>query len=147
MSGTFEGVRSLQFTPDNKYAYTYYFKSIDGELIRYAEFTTEGYYLVGHMVGGRNMKSGAECTIEAKMNGFTVFKTKWDNGTSGTNNNPLSSPTPFVIPPFTTVLVTADNISSGTNRNHTAHIKAKVKGAIEQIDLEAIRDGSKWADQ
>jgi len=144
MSGTFEGVRSLQFTPDNKYAYTYYFQSIDGELVRYAEFTTEGYYLVGHMVGGRNMKSGAECTIEAKMNGFTVFKTKWDNGTSGTNNNPLSSPTPFVIPPFTNFTV---DLNTDTQDEISIGLVFEVKGTIEQIDLEAIRDGSKWADQ
>jgi len=85
------------------HCYAYNFKSIDTESIDYFDFTTGKIYIVASFIGGRNMKSAAECTIDITFNGLTVFKTKWDNGTSGTNNNPMSSQTPLIIPPLTHV--------------------------------------------
>jgi len=86
-----------------RHFYGYNFFSIDTETITYFEFTTTDKYLVGHMVGGRNMKSGAEGTVGIKVNGQQIFKTKWDNGASYTNNNPMGSVTPFIIPPYSNV--------------------------------------------
>jgi len=137
MSGTFSGVGTLQFTPDNKHAYVYNMASIGtgdvSEVKTYFEFQTQSYYLVGNLIGGRNMKSGAECTVEATFDDITVFKTKWDNGSSLTNNNPMASATPFIIPPFTNFKLTCsvdkqDEISMG--------LLCEVKGSIEQFDLE-----------
>ena len=137
MSATFTGVNSLQFTPDNKHAYVYNMASIGvgdvSETKTYFEFTTQSYYLVAKLIGGRNMKSAAECTVAPTFNGESVFKTKWDNGTSGTNNNPMASLTPFIVPPFTTFKLTCavdkqDEISMG--------LICDVKGSIEQFDLE-----------
>ena len=81
-------------------AYGYNFFSIGqgdvAEEINYFDFHTGAEVYNLKMVGGRNMKSGAECTVKIQMNGFTVYKTKWDNGASQTNNNPMSSFTPFI---------------------------------------------------
>ena len=144
MSGTFEGVGSLQFTPDNKRAYAYSgIVAVDNNEPTLLEFETNSEYLDTKIMIFNESGSGDDMRYKVKFNGIVVASMYANSG----NDFLLDTPILMVIPPFTTVLITADNISSGTNRNHTAHIKAKVKGAIEQIDLEAIRDGSKWADQ
>jgi len=100
------------------HCYAYYYRSIDSETFNYFDFATGKEYIVASLIGGRNMKSGAECTVQIFFNEVTVFKTKWDNGTSGTNNNPLASATPLIIPPLTSVRVALttdaqDEISMG----------------------------------
>lgn len=101
-----------------RHCYAYNFFSIDDTTIDYFDFSTGKRYIVAKLIGGRNMKSAAECTVLITFNGVSIFKTKWDNGTSGTNNNPMSSATPFIIPPLTRVKVTLttdtqDEISMG----------------------------------
>ena len=57
-----------------------------------------------------------------KFNGVTVVSTYSNSG----NDFLLDTPLIMVIPPFTTVEVTADNISSASSRNHTAHVWAEI---------------------
>jgi hypothetical protein len=133
MTGPFQGpAKGIYFTPDNKHFYGYNYFSIDGA-VQYFNFSTTSYYLVAKMIGGRNMKSGGECTIEVTFNDGTVFKTKWDNGTSGTNNNPMASETPFVIPPFTNVKI---DLSTDAQDEISLGIMGEVHGSVDQTDLE-----------
>jgi len=123
-NATFTGTgKGLTIIGDHCYGYNYF--SVDNETKTYFDFHTGKEYIVGELTGGRNMKSGAESTVDINLNGVLIFSTKWDNGTSGTNNNPMSSPTPFIIPPLTAVTITVtndtqDNISLGiTGRVYT----------------------------
>ena len=119
-NATFTGTQQgLTIVGDHCYAYYYYSIAVAGsENKDYFEFQTGKEYIVATMVGGRNMKSAGEATIEVFFNEVTVFKTKHDNGTSATNNNPFSSKTPLLIPPLTLVRVNVsvdaqDEISLG----------------------------------
>ena len=66
--------------------------------------------------------SGDDMRYKIKLNGVVVVSTYSNSG----NDFLLDTPLIMIIPPFTTVDVTADNISSSTKRNHTAHVWAKV---------------------
>ena len=134
MTGPFQGpAKSVYFTPDNKHFYGYNYRSIDAETFSYFEFNTHSYYLIGKIIGGRNMKAGAETTIEMTFNGGTVFKTKWDNGTSGTNNNPMASYTPVIIPPFTDVII---KLTNDAQDEISIGIMGSVHGSVDQTNLE-----------
>jgi len=145
MTGTFEGVGSLQFTPDNKFAYAYQSLSIadsGSETVTYFNFITGSEYLVGKLIGGRNMKSSGEITVEITFNDVTVFKTKSDNGVTATYNAPFSAEVPIIIPPFTNVKII---VSSDQQDEVSIGLNCKVNGAIEQENLESITDNNKWA--
>jgi len=143
MTGTFEGLATLQFTPDNKYAYAYNRLLVNNTTATFIEFTTEGYYLVGTIQMGRNMKSGAETDFLLLYNDITVYSAKYDNGAGQTLVMPTQAPLPIIIPPFTNVKLQcevnddADTIALG--------LTAKVGGTIEQENLESITNNNKWA--
>ena len=144
MSGTFDGVGSLQFTPDNKYAYAY-----SGEIgidstaggTTLLEFNTNSEYLNSQIQMFNTSGSGDDIRYEILFNNIIVASMYANSG----NDFLLDTPILLLIPPFTEVKIKGLNISSGTARIHTTTLWGEAKGAIEQIDLEAITDGSKWA--
>lgn len=145
MTGTFEGLGSLQFTPDNKFAYAFNRESINNTTVTLIEFTTEGYYLVGTIQMGRNMKSAAETDFLLLYNDITVYSAKFDNGAGQTLVMPSQAPLPIIIPPFTNVKLQCEvNDDSDTI---ALGLTAKVGGTIEQQNLESITDDNKWAEK
>jgi len=146
MSGTFEGVSTLQFTPDNKYAFAF-----SGKVTRSATgtdnllvFETGSEYLVSNIqvcFGGVRINDDFQANI--LLNDITVAEETYNN------NYEMASPQYFkmIIPPFTTVKIQVEKQTGTSTLESFAFLRAKVKGAIEQVDLEAITDGSKWADQ
>jgi hypothetical protein len=145
MTGTFEGLKTLQFSPDNKYA-----QIMSGETETPAstddttllEFTTEGYYLVAKFLfsysdpfDSDNMEHGI------LFNDLRVFSYGVTGATTYTEPD---NTVPLIIPPYTNVKMNTKNYSGNARTIYNLMV-AKVKGTIEQIDLEAVTDGSKWA--
>ena len=124
-NATFTGTgESLTIIGNHCYGYNYF--AVSNETKTFFDFQSGKQYIVAEMIGGRNMKSGAETLIEVKLNDVLIFSTKWDNGTTGTNNNPMSSATPIIIPPLTRVVITASN---DTNDNISLGITGRVYDA------------------
>jgi len=137
MSATFEGLSTLQFTPDNKHAYAY-----SGEVAvtgassantKVIEFETQSYYLISEFQPFATERGGAQLYFEIKFNDIIVVKTEFDS--SGSINPMLDSPIKLIIPPFTNVKVLV-GIESGTNKSWTVSKVSKVLGSIEQFNLE-----------
>jgi hypothetical protein len=147
MSGTFEGVGSLQFTPDNKFAQIASgIKDTSGQnnIDTLLEFETNSEYLDSIIYITNGSGSGDDMRYYVRFNGVAMYQIY--AGTSDVLNQ-FGQPWRMIIPPFTTVLITMTNVSSGSARAHTALVYGKVGGAIEQQNLEAITDASNWASE
>ncbi len=128
MSGTFEGVGTLQFTPDNKFAYAY------GGVITTSgtgsanttllEVTTESYYLDSKIAIQSDEAGGATEYIEIRFNDQTVLQSFFDTASGSTGSVLFDTPFYFIIPPFTKVTILG-GVSAGTEE-FTAQITAKV---------------------
>lgn len=146
MTGTFEGVGSLQFSPDNKHAQIVSGNiEVNSGLTTLAEFTTEGYYLVSQINFFYGESSNDRFKYQVDLNDITLAN-YFVFGPADTNGEHLISyPISLLIPPFTKCTLSAQNIENDNSRKQAVILSAKVKGPIEQTDLEAITDGSKWA--
>jgi len=141
MTGVFEGVGTLQFTPDNKYGYAYSGISLVGTLAtEVMTFKTESEYLVGQVSIFVISDTTDDIEYIVKFNDITIMET---NTTSFKDYAPYQ-PIPLIIPPFTVVTMEAFNQGAGS-KNVAMNFTGKVKGAIEQENLEAITDNNKWA--
>lgn len=146
MTGTFEGVGSLQFTPDNKYAQIFSgVKTVNNSTATMYEFTTESEYLVSHVSfsDGEGYSSGQYLESKILFDDVIVIQIYNVPNTAYNDHNDLV-PLPIMIPPFTKVTCTMkSNIDS--DHDLTAYFIGKVGGAIQQENLEAISDNNKWA--
>ncbi len=158
MTGVFEGVGSLQYTPDNKYAYWY-----SGEFTATAdtalagEFKTESEYLVGEVrIAGYfdagSPESGAKLAARVMFSDIAVADVNTNNDKviailkcdGGDEDAPAEGFARIVIPPFTKVQIFRDSNTTSTSVDGTISFIAKVKGAIQQQTLEAVTDASDW---
>ena len=145
MTGTFEGVGTLQFSPDNKRAY-----ALSGNIAvintetTLLEFRTNSEYHIAKISISNFSGSGDDIRYYIYFNNTEVYGGYY-NSTS--NNNIVLHPLYITVPPFTDLKITGQNLSSSSERANTAVFVSKVKGAIEQENLEAITDNNKWADQ
>jgi len=149
MSGTFEGVGSLQFTPDNKYALAFSGVvpsgggSVTADTLM-LQFKTEGEYLVASFSWGNTQTSGtADNIIRIDFNDQAIYGARFETGNESNHVNPKILP--LIIPPFTNVKCYAD--TSADPHDWTWTMAAKVKGAIQQQNLEAITDANDWASE
>lgn len=144
MTGTFEGVGTLQFSPDNKFAYAYSgvigVTNIEKTLL---EFKTESEYIVAKFGIGSVRAEGDDHNWKIYFNEIQINGRYLDR--TYNEGYDMDIRTPIIIPPFTTVKVTLDNQSSATEREWMAVVTGEVKGAIEQENLEAITDNNNWA--
>jgi len=144
MTGTFEGVGTLQFTPDNKHAYVYSGeKSINNVETTLFEFKNNSEYLVARFQLTSDSGSSDNINAQLYFNNIVVTALLYTED----NLKPWSDQLDLhmIVPPFTTVKLTAINISAVNPRPHFAMMVAKVNGAIEQENLEAITDNNNWA--
>jgi hypothetical protein len=143
MTGVFEGVGTLQFSPDNKHAYAYSGEiGVGGPTVTLLTVKAESEYLCSEIQIMNGTTSNEDFKYVVYFNDVVVAL--WHFLYASTIHQSMPNTLHLTIPPFTTVKVTAENETSSTERNHTAVLTAKVKGAIQQIDLEAVTDGSKW---
>ena len=150
MSGTFNGINTLQFTPDNKYAYWY-----SGEFTAttvttlQGEFETGSYYLIGEVriAGMTDMGSPASGSRLAVRLVYGNVETTTINSnpqlvianlhTDGADKDmPFSDTAKIIIPPFTNVQFFRDGNQTSTSQDGTISCVFKVKGTVEQFDLE-----------
>ena len=151
MSGTYQGINTLQFTPDNKYCYWYSGEfTSSSTLKKLGEFTTGSYYLLGEIriAGMTDMGSPATGSTLAVRVFFSDTVTTSDANatpeqvvvnlkTDGASEDmPFSDTAKLIIPPFTTVKMFRDNDTTSTSVDGTVSFTAKVKGTVEQFDLE-----------
>jgi hypothetical protein len=137
MAGTFQGAGTLQFTPDNKHAFAYSGNiSVTGASsanTNILEFDTQSYYLITTFQPFSTNRGSAQLYLEIKLDDETVVKTEFDS--SGSVNPLLDVPIKLIIPPFTN-FKTFVGIESGSSTNWSAVLTSKVKGSIEQFNLE-----------
>jgi len=141
MTGTFEGVGSLQFSPDNKYAQIFSGQVVatGGATETLFEFTTGGEYIMGELCFTENERGSNAIELKGFLNGVRIIDYEYDASPMDTRNV-----YPILIPPYTTFLF--QFIAQGTNINGTAWFVGKVQGPIEQQNLESITDDNKWAE-
>ena len=138
MSGTFQGVGTLQFTPDNKAAYAYSgtVTSTGGASdpnTLMLEFDTTNEYLEAVFSWGNTQTSGtADNFVAIKFNDEDIYKIRFREGADSNHTNPKNLF--LIIPPFTNVKCYAD--TSADSHIWTWTMGAKVKGTIQQFDLE-----------
>ena len=137
MSGTFQGVGTLQFTPDNKYAQIVSGnKEVNSALTTLAEFTTESYYLKSIINFYYGESSNDRFKYEVQLND-TILANYFVFGPADTNGEHfVSNPIVLIIPPFTKCTLIAQNIENDNSRKQSVILNAKVLGSIEQFDLE-----------
>ena len=144
MTGTFEGVGTLQFTPDNKLAYGFsgLFEFDNSGFKAGLDFTTESEYLIGRVYWGYPEDSSDNIQSQIYLNDVKVYA----QFHSYTGHDYQSAPMflDIVIPPFTNCKVGAIN-GDGNQRDCLVTFNAKVYGAIQQENLEAISNNNKWA--
>jgi len=139
MTGVFEGVGTLQFSPDNKYAYAYSGDVIAPTVGGYTSilsFTNNSEYLVADFNFGATPTT-TNIGFLIRFNGVDIIEIPTREPFDKTYRTLL------IIPPFTTVTVLAD--PDGADETVQTTMVAKVKGAIQQENLESITDNNKWA--
>jgi len=150
MTGTFEGVGSLQFTPDNKHCYAYSgtFESVNAQQTMLS-FTTGSFYTVGTFTFNGPIRiayatSGGPAVYQISFNNQVIALGKADTVTSNIPANQYQIQM-VVIPPHTEVTFIALCEEDTATELITATFTGKVSGAIEQENLEAITNNNKWA--
>ena len=146
MTGTFEGVGSLQFTPDNKFAYAYSGSiDVDENEITLIEERTNSEYIVAQIQFNNLEEDDVEDYLhkiylnDVVVQGFIQGRTDYDNK--------YESAIPIIIPPFTTFKLTSQNITNTESHAEVVSLTGSVHGAIEQENLEAITNNNKWAEK
>jgi hypothetical protein len=150
MTGTFEGVGSLQFTPDNKMAYAYsgfYTAAVSQAGIDVLTFTTNSEYIEATLIfngftAPTEPTYGDDGTMEVKFNGVQIAVVKCGTAAEVMPSNVFLN---LIIPPHTLVNVKLESEGANTSVGASVLLTGKVNGAIEQENLEAITDNNKWA--
>jgi len=139
MTGTFEGVGQLQFTPDNKFAYAYsgMVAGSTSAQTTYLEFTTNSEYIRTTIQNGSTNETTRK-TVYIYFNDIQIVRNDIDNAYSFPNTYEI------IIPPFTKVSVTLQ-LGGDDGMSSWFTLIGKVHGAIEQENLESITDNNKWA--
>jgi hypothetical protein len=130
MSGTFQGVGTLQFTPDNKNSYAYSGAiSINNETKTFLEFTTDDYILLSKILltgGFGYIDANKKIRLRVSFNDTVIsYNSHMFNASSSfADLDPLL----VTIPPFTkvTIDVTTDQTSA---INYYVLFNAEVKNS------------------
>tara|TARA_R110002110_G_scaffold110122_2_gene274641 strand:+ start:995 stop:1444 length:450 start_codon:yes stop_codon:yes gene_type:complete len=149
MTGVFEGVGTLQFSPDNKLAYAYSgvkdYGGVQHQEYTILEFTTTSEYLDSKFQYSFSEYQSDDTIAIIKLNDIIVSENYFNDTRMAFNYG--MSPILLVIPPFTNVKVIMINKATATAYEVTASMIAEVAGAIEQENLEAITDNNNWANK
>ena len=127
MSGIFNGVGTLQFTPDNKYCYFYSGDvTTSSSTARLADFSTNSEYIYVKTLKMNltdQTVSGVNYEYTVKFNGVTVLIEFMTNPYAG--RHPADSDNYYlIIPPFTNV--TIDFLTSSGEKTACATLVGEV---------------------
>ena len=142
MSATFQGVGTLQFSPDNKYV-QFVSGSVDTpasstQTVELANFTTGSYYLRMQIAAQVFSNTTDNIDYEIMFNGVQIERIYYLQGYHVYNYGRTNYY--YIIPPFTNVVVTGRNDGSSTAIPLGVMMSGTVHGAIEQLDLEVNDD-------
>jgi len=150
MTGVFEGVGSLQFSPDNKFCYAYNYYAMSATARSELTFTTGSEYIKGILQLNAGIQDGdpSAATVQSmatiSFNGSNVSRLAASSGATP-DRRPSSNTQELIIPPFTTVDIIVDDYNDYADRFGSLGFTGEVKGAIEQENLESITNNNKWA--
>ena len=125
MSGETVTSNALQFTNDNKHAYAYsgiiQIANTETQLLL---MQTNSEYLVAKLQILQGTDSNENFIYKAFFNNIIIAQ--WHCLQVTTIDINMPNPYNLIIPPFTTVKLTAENLSSGSLRDHSATLSAEV---------------------
>tara|TARA_Y100001938_G_scaffold99303_1_gene135808 strand:+ start:386 stop:814 length:429 start_codon:yes stop_codon:yes gene_type:complete len=142
MAGTFQGIGTLQFTPDNKHAYAYNNYVSSTTAGAKLDFTTGGEYIIGQfalgpLINPTDTTDGKKSIAEIKFNTETVMTL---NSDAAAQDQQTPQTAKMVVPPFTRVQFNVKGQVDSTSYTGTATFTGKVKGPILQFDLEVMNE-------
>jgi len=141
MTGTFQGVNTLQFTPDNKFCYGYNYYSMKAAARTELLFQTNSEYIVGtfQINAGVDDDDPSSATIQSiaiiSFNDINISLLAANSGATP-DRRPSSNTQELIIPPFTTVKIIVDDFNDFPDKFGSLSFTGKVHGTIEQFDLE-----------
>ena len=139
MSGTFSGVNTLQFSPDNKHAYAYSGSNLSTTAVTDVPMViqTQSYYLVGTIMyqGNFNVANsgGSRGFCQVFFDGNMIGQILNDYDTGNMMQGAFMN---VIIPPFTTVTFKQGADTASSNLQYTVNGIFDVKGTVEQFNLE-----------
>ena len=120
---------ALNFTPDNKRCYAYSGEvSVDNTEYTMLEFQTNSEYINGEVMIGSKAGENEDYEFKIYFNDVIVFSTLFGNQ-GHVNIGPW--PIPIIIPPFTAVKMSLDNIADTDSRVWTVGLTGEAYGLTE----------------
>jgi len=124
--GSFTGpAEALEILGNHAYAYSGVL-SINGTETNMLSFTTGNYYFVGTIQFQYVQLQGESFQYRFYLNGTEVQGFVWDSGTTG----PVQPPSTIlhvIIPPYTVVRATAENITNDSGRSQVCNISGRIQ--------------------
>jgi len=125
MSGQTVTGNGLQFTDDNKHAYAYSGEiGVGSSTITLSLLQTNSEYLNATLQIMNGTTSNEDFKYVVYFNDVVVAQ--WHFLYAATINQSMPNVLNLIVPPFTTIKITANNLDSATLRNHTVVFNAKV---------------------
>ena len=123
-NGVFTGPsKTISYLGNHAYAYSGTVPVINAD-VELLEFTIGKEYMKGKLSVANTSGSGDDIRYYISFNDNIIFG--WYFDANNYTGNFDGTPIPLVVPPLTTVKVTGRNLSSSTEREHTAMFKGRV---------------------
>ena len=138
MTATFQGIGTLQFSPDNKFA-QFLSGSVDTpasstQTVDLADFTTGSYFLRMQLAAQAFSNTTDNIEYQIIFNDVQIERIYYLQGYAAYRD--ARTDYYYLIPPFTNVIVKGRNDGSSTAIPIGVMMSGTVHGAIEQLDLE-----------
>jgi len=123
---------AINFTPDNKHCYAFSgivgVTNVEKVLI---EFQTNSEYIKGKIQMTCAISTGHDTRYKIYFNDVIIFQYGMDtSGQYGTEEDP-DQPVFVIVPPFTSVKITATNVSTSDSIDQVAVITGRAYGMTE----------------
>ena len=125
MSGTFSGIGTLQFTPDNKRAQYFQSNSFNNVETEIGQFTTNSEYLICKIQVGVDNYDGADVDTRITLDDATVLLNR--SAVTGIDILQFGYPLHIIVPPFTTLKLTMQNKSNSSSFDAYMLMNAKAR--------------------
>jgi len=120
---------ALNFTPDNKQCYAYSgVVGVDDTEKNLLEFQTNSEYIEAQIQLGSDSAENEDFEFQIYFNNVVVFAGIFNNQGQ---HNIGSWPIPLIIPPFTEVKISLDNLADTDTRNWTVGLTGKAYGMAD----------------
>ena len=120
--------KGIRYVGNHCYAFSGDFASDANNDTEYLNFTSGSGYIVGTCQFHYGQATDDDYSYKIKLNDITVCNYVTTGGRGGQGSEPDSS-IPIVIPPFTKVAMSCQNVSSATGRRQNVMFVGRVYGA------------------